>query len=77
MGRNLELSWLEEMLAKGEDFEVTDEQYRERTGYPLPKNAQSIRGKKAPIGRRAAKNGFAVQVTEVPVIQKRLIFKKL
>jgi hypothetical protein len=42
MGRNLNLSWLEVSLAKGENFEVTDEQYSERTGRQLPKTASYI-----------------------------------
>jgi hypothetical protein len=76
MGTNLNLSWLEVSLAKGENFEVTDEQYRERTGRQLPQTASYIRSKRSPIGSMAAKNGFTIQVVEVPIIQKRLIFTK-
>lgn len=77
MSQRMNLDELNSFFLGGMDFELTDAQYQEKVGKPLPKNTASITGKTTPIGRKAAENGFKIQIKETPVIQRTLIFTKI
>lgn len=77
MARILDLSPLDDLFARGEDFELTDVQYEEKIKKSLPKNADYIK-RKSPLARKARDNGFTISaVIEQPVIMKTVVFKKV
>ena len=69
----LDLTLLEPYFEKGEDFELTAEQYEEKVKKPLPKTEYHIR-KKSPLARLAQKQGFSIHIEER--VHRVLIFKK-
>lgn len=69
----LDLSLLEPYFEKGEDFELTAEQYEEKVKKPLPKTEYHIK-KKSPLAKMAQELGYSIQVEER--IQRVLIFTK-
>ena len=52
---------------------MTDAQYEERIGKPLPQTKQAITGKNTPLGRKAAEYGFKIHVEERLMIQRVVI----
>lgn len=76
MGRKLDLSALDDLFVKGEDFELTDLQYERRIGKPLPKSAHYIKSG-SPLARAAFEHGFTiVNVVDQPIIARTVILKK-
>lgn len=76
MAKKLELSALDDLFARGEDFELTDSQYEEKIGRPLPKNASYIKSK-SPLAHKALEQGFTITaVVNQPVITRTVVFKK-
>ena len=74
----LDLSPLDELFARGEDFELTADQYEQKIGKPLPKTVPAIKGGTAPLARKAKENGFTISaVIDRPVIMRTVIFKKV
>ena len=69
----LDLSLLEPYFEKGEDFELTAEQYEEKVKKPLQKTNYHIK-KKSPLARMAQEQGYSIQVEER--IHRVLIFKR-
>ena len=77
MAKALDLSPLDDLFAKGEDFELTDVQYEEKIKKSLPKDAGYIK-RKSPLARKAQENGFIISaVIDKPIIMKTVIFKKV
>ena len=76
MARTLDLSPLNDLFAKGEDFELTDVQYEEKVKKSLPKNADYIK-RKSPLAQKARENGFIIaSVIDKPVIMRTVVFKR-
>lgn len=76
MAKALDLSPLDDLFAKGEDFELTDVQYEEKIKKSLPKDAGYIK-RKSPLAQKAKEKGFIIaSVIEKPVITRTVIFKK-
>ena len=76
MGKNPNLDKLNEFFEKGEDFQLTNQLYRERTGASLPKTKTYIKNGSA-LSRKAAEHGYSiVDVREDPIIVKTVYFKK-
>ena len=73
MARKIELDELNDLFAANKDFELTDAQYEERIGKPLPQTKQAITGKNTPLGRKAAEYGFKIHVEERLMIQRVVI----
>lgn len=72
----LDLSALDDLFAKGKDFQLTDTQYEEKVKKPLPKDNRYIR-KNSPLARMASEHGFTItEVLEQPLITRTVIFKK-
>lgn len=77
MARALDLSPLDDLFAKGEDFELTDVQYEEKIKKSLPQNANYIK-RNSPLAQRAREKGFIIaSVIDKPVIMRTVIFKKV
>lgn len=75
-GKKPNLDKLNEFFEKGEDFQLTDKLYEEKTGVPLPKTKTYIKSGSA-LSRKAAEHGyFIVDVHEEPIIVKTVYFKK-
>lgn len=73
----LDLSALDDLFSKGEDFELTAAQYEEKVGKALPKTASYIKGSNSPLARKAKENGYIIaSVTDKPVIMRTVIFRK-
>lgn len=76
MGKNPNLDSLDDFFANGQDFQLSDKTYEERTGVALPKARSYIINGSA-LARRAAEHGFVISdVRETPVIVKTVYFKK-
>lgn len=77
MGRQLDMSALDNLFSKGKDFKLTDEQYEKKIGKPLPKGAAYIKGQ-SPLARAAFEHGFTItEVVEKPIIARTVVFKKI
>lgn len=59
MSRVLDLSPLDDLFAKDEDFELTDAQYEEKIKKALPTNVNYIK-RKSPLAQKAQDNGFII-----------------
>lgn len=75
MGRRMDFSGLTCLYAKGETFELTDAQYEDRFKKPLPKDIYYLKNR-SPLAINARENGFSIEISEEPVIQRKIIFKK-
>lgn len=77
MAKALDLSPLDDLFAKGADFELTAPQYEGKIGKPLPKSVDYIKGS-SPLARKAKENGFIIAaVVEQPIIMRTVVFKKV
>lgn len=77
MAKALDLSPLDDLFTRGEDFELTDVQYKEKIKKSLPKDASYIK-RKSPLAQKAQDNGFIISaVVDKPVIMRTVIFKKV
>lgn len=75
MGRKLDFSGLSDLFEAGKDFELTATEYEVKVGKALPKSNNYIKSNSA-IATEAKSKGYIVEVTEEPVILRKLIFKK-
>ena len=76
MGKNPDLGKLDDLFARGTDFQLTGKLYEERTGVALPKVNSYIKNNSA-LARKAAEHGYQiVDVREEPIIVKTIFFKK-
>ena len=66
--RNPDLSKIVGLLEKQEEFELTDIQYKRKTGAEIPKD-KSYTEKRSAVAKKAKEYGF-----EIEVIPKRIIF---
>ena len=57
------LSKIEKMLQAGEEFSLTDKEYKKKTGLFLPKNSTYLE-KESAISRLAKQYGFTICVHE-------------
>lgn len=77
MGRKLDMSPLDDLFAKGEDFDLTDVQYEEKIKKALPKDANYIKNI-SPLALRAKEKGFIItSVVSEPTIRRTVKFKKV
>ena len=76
MARKMELNELDDLFAENRNFELTDTQYEELVGKPLPKSKQAITGKNAPLRRKATEYGFGISVEERVLLQRVVICTK-
>lgn len=77
MARSLDLSPLDDLFAKGEDFDLTDAQYEGKIGKPLPKDKDYIK-RRSPLARKAKENGFVIaSVVDKPVIARTVSLKRI
>lgn len=60
------LADVETLLAKGEEFSLTDSQYRKKSGLSLPKDRNYLI-KKSALSKLCAKYGFRIAVQEKQV----------
>lgn len=65
-----DLSKVKKMFESGEDFSLTDKQYRNKTGLSIPKN-NSYLIRDSAIAKEAQRNGFVISLQE-----RTIIFKK-
>ena len=65
-----ELSKIIEMMERGGDFELSNQQYKNKTGADFPKN-KSYAERNSAVAKRAAAYGYYVKV-----IPQRIVFKK-
>lgn len=78
MAKKLDLSALDELFSGGVDFELTAAQYEERIGKPLPTSLTGIKGKNAPLARKANENGYSITAVEdLPVVMRTVKFTKI
>lgn len=70
MGKHPDLSQLQNLFERGEEFSLTDAQYERKTGAPLPKAKNYILNNSA-LARKAAEYDYYLEV-----IQKTVILKK-
>lgn len=76
MGKNPDLSKLNDLFEKGADFQLTGKLYTERTSAVLPKDKSYIKNYSA-LSRKATEHGYVISdVLEEPVIVKTVYFKK-
>ena len=67
---------LDKLFKRKPSFTLTDAEYRELTGYELPKDKQYIKNSSA-ISRYAHKMGYVIDtVEEAPAIVRTIYFKK-
>lgn len=66
--KNPDLSGIVEMLEKKEGFELTDIQYKRKTGAEMPKS-KSYAEKRSAVSKKAKEYGYRIEV-----IPKRMIF---
>lgn len=64
------LKEIERRLSYGENFSLTDAQYKKRTGLSLPKR-KSYAEKESAVAKKAREKGFSVKIQE-----KRIFFVK-
>lgn len=73
----LDLSPLDDLFARGEDFELTGTQYEERIKKHLPNDGYYLK-KRSPLAKKAKEKGFIIaSVEDKPVIMKTVTFKKI
>lgn len=77
MAKKLDLSALDELFSTGEDFELTADQYERMIRKPMPNTPSGIKGKNAPLARKAKEKGYViVSIREEPVIMKTVVFRR-
>lgn len=77
MAKKLDLAPLNGLFAKGKDFELTDFEYEEKIGKPLPGDTDYIKSR-SPLAKKAKEHGFTIAaVMNQPVVQRTVIFKKI
>lgn len=64
------LSKIIELLDKGQDFELTNQQYKYKTGLDFPKN-NSYAKNKSSVAKMAARYDYIIEI-----IPQRILFKK-
>ena len=64
------LDKIEKMLEKGKDFELSNEQYKTKTGADFPKNKYYAE-KNSAVARRAKEYGYSLEI-----IPQRILFKR-
>ena len=76
MGKHPDLDKLDDLFAKGQDFQLSGKKYEEKTGAALPKGRSYIKYGSA-LSRKANEHGYEiVDVREEPVIVRTVFFKK-
>ena len=76
MGKRPKLDGLNYLFDQGVDFCVTEKEYEEKTGVPLPKNQSYLKTGSALAARAKEKGYVIIGVEEKPVIEKTVILKK-
>lgn len=61
---------LEKQFERGDDFELTNQQYKSRTGTDFPKD-KSYAERKSAVARKAGEYGY-----QIVVIPQKILFKK-
>jgi len=69
MGRP-NLSKIVDLLDKGENFELTNQQYKKKTGLDFPKN-NSYAKNKSSVAKMAARYNYIIEI-----IPQKILFKK-
>ena len=76
MGKKPNINALDCFLDSGDDFQITDNIYENKTGASFPKNKNYILNRSA-LARWAKEHGYIVfDVVEKPIIQKTVFLKK-
>ena len=76
MGKHPDLDKLDDLFAKGQDFQLSNKTYEERTGIALPKEKSYIMNRSA-LMRKANEHGYEItDVHEEPIIVRTVFFKK-
>ena len=76
MGKHPDLDKLDDLFAEGRDFQLSGENYEEKTGVALPKGKSYIINRSA-LSRKANEHGYDItDVSEEPVIVRTVYFKK-
>ena len=70
MGKHPKLENLNALFQANHDFSLTDEQYENRTGIPLPKKTDYIL-KRSALAKKCKELGYTITVQE-----KRVFFRK-
>lgn len=60
-----------EMLEKGEEFELTDEQYKTKTGLNIPKGKSFVE-KRSAVAKRAEEYGFLIEYSSAKIEFKKI-----
>ena len=76
MGKHPDLDNLNELFEKGENFQLSDKVYEEKTGVALPKGNSYIKHRSA-LAKKAKEFGFKIaDICEEPVIVRTVYLKK-
>ncbi len=76
MAKKMDCKEIAELFATQKEFSLTDAQYTEKFGKPLPKDNSYIRSERCPLSRAAKMHGYTVDVIDPVVIPRTIVFKK-
>lgn len=62
MAKHPDLSQIDDIMQKGDNFSVSGEEYERLTGAPLPKDDSYLQ-KKSAVAKRAKDAGFQIKVS--------------
>lgn len=72
MAKHPNLSQIEDIMKKGNNFSMTEEEYERSTGAPLPKGDSYLQ-KKSAVAKRAKDVGFQIGVSYEAVRTVRFV----
>ena len=76
MGKHPDLDKLDDLFAKGQDFQLSGRNYEDKTGVALPKAKSYIKYGSA-LSRKANEHGFVIiDIQEQPIIERTVYFRK-
>ncbi len=77
MGKKMDCSQLAELFARNQDFSLTDAQYADKFGKPLPKSNSYIKSLRFPVAKIANAHGYTIEVKDPVIIPRTISFKKI
>lgn len=76
MSKHPKLEELDYLFDEGSDFQITSEEYENKTGVPLPKNKGYLRNKSA-LAQLAKERGYIItDIVEETAPQRTVLFKR-
>lgn len=71
MARKIDFSKMESLFKSNEEFSITESQYKELTGYDMPKTYDYLKNK-SPFSKVAKQYGYYIETGERTVILRRV-----